>query len=123
MRTATSEVKQEIKKELKEAFVLWKNDTPKGSYLSGYTTFDSNKVKLVGFFNTKKENPNQPDFRIYYTDGKGTKTDLAVSLWENIGKNETRYLTGSTSDNEKIIAFYGKEHQEMRPFIRAYFKD
>lgn len=124
MRTATQEVKQETKKDLKEAFVLWKNKGTNSEYLSGFTTFDENKkVKLIGFINSTKKNPNEPDFRIYYTDEKGAKTDLAVSLWENVGKNDSRYLTGSTSDDEKIVAFYGKEHQEARPFIRAYFKD
>lgn len=122
MRQATLQTKQEFN--LKECFVLWKNTTEKGDYLSGFTSFNpESKVKLIGFFNTNKKNPNEPDFRIYYTDEKGSKSDLAVSLWENIGKNDNRYLTGTTSDNEKVVAFYGREHQEQRPFIRGYFKD
>lgn len=117
-------VEKEVKKELKEAFVLWKNEGKTGEYLSGFTTFDPvKKEKLVGFFNSKKKNPNEPDIRVYYVKDDGSRGEEAVSLWEETSQNGTRYLTGTTDDKERIIAFYGKEHQEMRPHIRAYFKD
>ena len=115
------EVKVEEKKQLEEAFVLWKNKAKSGlDYLSGK---DLNGNKLVGFFNTKKENPKEPDIRIYNTDEKGSAKDEVASLWENIDKKDEKYLTGSTNEKEKLVAWYGKENEEKRPFIRAYFQD
>lgn len=116
-KTNESEVKQEFN--LTEAFVLWKNTSKEGKdYLKGYTF--NKETKLVGFFNGTKKNPKEPDVRVYsLVDGK---QELEVAaLWETTTKNGKRILTGSTNDNEKLVAFYGKEHQEMRPFIRAYY--
>lgn len=118
-----SEVKKEFN--LDEAFVLWKNESKSGkSYLRGKDLHDN---KLVGFFNTKKKNPKEPDVRVCEvevdSEGKETTGKEVCSLWEKQSKNETRYLTGVTDENEYIVAFYGKEHQEMRPYIRAYFQE
>ena len=117
---------EETKKEIKltEAFVLWRNKSKSGGYyLSGTTSEELDATKLVGFFNTNKENPKAPDIRVYTTDKEGKQDKEVCSLWENISKNNVRYLTGSTDEKEKIIAFYGEEHQESRPYIRAYFKE
>ena len=119
-KTETKEVKQELT--LKEAFVLWKNKSKNGNdYLSGFVAGDEN-TKLVGYFNTSKNNPKQPDVRVYsVVDGK---QDIEVaSLWANVSKNDNKYLTGSTNDNEKLVAFYGKENEEKRPYIRVYYKE
>lgn len=116
---------EERKFDLTEAFVLWKNKSKKGEkYLSGYTALDEkeNSVKLVGFYNTNKKNPKEPDIRIYDIDSEGNQGNEVCSLWENISKNENRYLTGTTNDNEKIIAFYTKEVINDRPDIKAYYK-
>ena len=115
------EVKTEEKKQLEEAFVLWKNKAKSGlEYLSGK---DLNDKKLVAFFNTKKENPKEPDIRIYNTDEKGSRKDEVAVLWENIDKKDEKYLTGSTTEKEKLVAWYGKENEEKRPYVRAYFQD
>lgn len=114
------EVKEE-KKELTEAFHLWKNVSKTGlTYLKGADLHDN---KLVGFFNSNKKNPKEPDVRIYEVDSEGKQGEEVASLWESISKKETRYLTGSTNEKEKLIAFYGDKNQEMRPYIRAYFKE
>lgn len=119
VKTNETGVKQEFN--LKEAFVLWKNESKnKTEYLRGFTS--DKKVKLVGFFNTNKKNPKEPDVRVYVTDNEGKDIEVA-SLWESITKNNKRILTGSTNENEKLVAFYGKEHQEMRPYIRAYYRE
>jgi len=121
--TKTNEVGVKQEFNLKESFVLWKNESKnKTEYLRGFIS-DGSKTKLVGFFNTNKKNPKEPDVRVY-TIGADGKQDIEVaSLWESITKNEKRILTGLTNDNEKLVAFYGKEHQEMRPYIRAYYKE
>ena len=125
--TLKEEVKTDVKKEfnLKEAFALWRNESKQGKYyLSGYTLDDAgNKVKLLGYFNSDKENPKQPDVSVFLVDAEGKRADKVASLWENVNEKGVRYLTGTTDENEKLVAFYGKEHEELRPFIRAYYKE
>ena len=119
-KTETKEVKQELT--LKEAFVLWRNKSEKGNdYLSGFTSGEE-QTKLVGFFNTSKKNPKEPDVRVYTQTEKGENLEVA-SLWANVSKNDNKYLTGSTNENEKLVAFYGKENEEKRPYIRVYYKE
>lgn len=120
MRTAKKEeVKQEVK--LTEAFVLWKNKAKSG--LDYFKGMDLNKVKLVAFYNSTKKNPKEPDVRIYTVNAEGKQDKEVASLWENVSKNEKRYLTGSTDEKEKLVAFYGDESDEKKPYIRAYFKE
>lgn len=127
-KQTTKEVveKGEVKKEfnLTEAFVLWKNESKnKVEYLSGRLSDEGSNVKLVGYFNTRKKNPKEPDIRIYDIDSDGSQGIEVCSLWENISKGEKRYLTGTTNDQEKIIAFYNNlEENPNRPYIRAYYK-
>ena len=126
-KQTTKEVveKGEVKKEfnLTEAFVLWKNKSKNNvEYLSGRLE-GKEEVKLVGYFNSRKKNPKEPDIRIYDIDSDGSQGIEVCSLWENISKGEKRYLTGTTNDQEKIIAFYNNlEENPNRPYIRAYYK-
>ena len=120
--TKQEEIKREVT--LEPAFVLWRNKSKNGGfYLSGMTSEEKDATKLIGFFNTNKENPKAPDVRIYTVNAEGKQDKEVCSLWENISKNEKRYLTGTTDEKEHIVAFYGEEHQEMRPYIRAYYKE
>lgn len=131
MRTTQKEVKTEEKGvvnefNLTEAFVLWKNEAKSGNdYLKGYTPADKkgNQTKLIGYFNPNKKNPKEPDVRVYAL--VDDKQDIEVaSLWENVSEGKgTRYLTGTTNDDEKLVAFYGKENEEKRPYIRVYYKE
>ena len=84
----TTSKKEEVKKEgLKGCITLWIQKGKNGKeYLSG-TAYDGTKV--VGFYNSNKENPKEPDIRVY-VDTEGKKTETLVSLWENISKNEKR---------------------------------
>lgn len=118
---------KEVKKgefDLKESFVLWKEKAKSGTdYLKGYGL--EGKIKLVGFYNTNKKNPKEPDIRIYNINDEGKQDKEVCDLWETVSKNEKRYLTGSTDDKEKIIAFYTEEQNKegTRPYIRAYYKN
>ena len=121
--------KEEIKKvekeeetNLKEAFVLWKHEAKSGiTYLSGNT---KEKVSLMGFFNTKKKNPKEPDVRIYLLDEDGKQGEEVCSLWENTSKGGNKYLSGNTNDKENIVAFYNEIDETSKiPYIRAYYKD
>lgn len=111
--------KKEEKQELKECFVLWKQKSKNGlDYLTGYV--NESKVKLVAYFNSKKKNPNEPDLRVYLSDDN--KTEIA-SLWDNVSEEKgTRYMTGKTNEEEKIVAFYDNEEKENRPYLKCYFK-
>lgn len=111
--------------QLKESFVLWKNiSKANNEYLSGNTLDDpKDTFKLVGFFNTNKKNPKEPDIRIYSLNDEGKQETEVADLWETVSKNENRYLTGSTNEKEKLIAFYGNNEDLKRPYIRAYYKN
>lgn len=122
------EQEKEIKKEgefsLKESFVLWKEKSKSGSdYLKGNIL--ENSIRIVGFYNTNKKNPKEPDIRIYSVNDEEKVDKEVCDLWETVSKNEKRYLTGSTDDKERIIAFYNDKQNEegTRPYIRAYYKD
>lgn len=127
-KTIEKEVKTEEKKEfnLEEAFVLWRNKSKAGNfYLSGNTSEACGNKKLIGYFISNKQNPKEPDIRIYELNENNEKGNEIASLWENTSKTDSRYLTGHTSDKdkEKLVAFFGKENEEARPYIRAYFKE
>ena len=115
----TNEKTQEFT--LTEAFVLWKQTAKSGKeYLKGHTT--GKTAKLVGFINSMKENPKEPDVRIYSLDVEGKQDIEVASLWETVSVKGNRYLTGSTNEKEKLVAWYSKDDNEARPYIRAYFK-
>lgn len=116
---------KEIKKganELTEAFALWLHKSKANNeYLSGLTTSENGDVRLVGYFNTNKKNPKEPDIRVYSLNDEGNQDIEVADLWENISKQETRYLSGTTNDKEKLVGFYGDKKEEKRPYIRVYF--
>lgn len=116
-KTETKEEKEKF--DLQECFTLWlhkgKNDV---KYLSG-NIHDGNKV--VGFFN-QKQNDKQPIVRIYDLKEDGSTGEEIITLWEYKSMQGNDYLSGKTNENENIIAFYGDEHQEKRPYIRGYYK-
>lgn len=123
--TETKELpKTEVETNLKELFVLWKQTSRNGlEYLSGKTSEIENPTKLISYFNTNKRNPKEPDIRVYATK-EGQKDIEVATLWENVSDSKgTRYLTGLSNDNEKLVAFYGKENEEKRPYIKCYIKE
>lgn len=123
-KTVEKEIKkeEEVKQEFKliEAFAMWKNESKAGTpYLKG---IDFKKNKLVGFFNSNKKNPKEPDVRIYEVDADGKQGNEVASLWDNVGK-KGNYLTGMTDEKEKIVGFYNKTEDEKRPYVRVYFRE
>lgn len=121
MRQA-KETKNESTFDLEEAFVLWKNNSKNGKeYLSGKTSNTCGDNEIVGFFNTEKKNEKSPDIQIYKRENEELKEICA--LWNSVSKRGITYLTGSTSENEKIVAYYYNSNNEKAPYIRGYFKD
>lgn len=122
MKYVKSETKKEEKEkfDLKECFTLWLNTSKEGNkYLSGY---DFNHNRIIGFYN-KKQNDKQPSIRIFGVDeaGKTTEEEI-ITLWDTTFKTSGKTgLSGYTNEKENLIAFYGDEKDEKRPYIRGYF--
>ena len=122
MKYTKSETKKEEKEkfDLQECFTLWSNTSKEGNkYLSGY---DFNKNRIIGFYN-KKLSDKQPSIRIYGVDEEGKTTqEEIITLWDTTFKTSGKKgLSGYTNEKESIIAFYGDEKEEKRPYIRGYF--
>ena len=117
--TKTTKEEKKEKFDLQECFALWKHESKNNViYLTG---FDFNKNRLVAFYN-KKENDKQPTLRIYDLKEDGSTGEEIITLWETKSKQDNIYLNGVTNENEKIIAFYGDEKDEKRPYVKGYFK-
>ena len=128
MKTTTNAKKQkETKKEgavLKEVFVLWKKTSKNDlDYLSGMLSNTDDKKYLVGYYNTNKKNPKEPDIRIYILNEEGSQDHEIASLWTSESKNGTTYLTGLTDEKEKLVGFFGDSENETRPLIRVYIEE
>lgn len=124
----TKETKTETKggNQLIEAFALWIHDSKAGiKYLTGNLSEKLGSGKLVGYFNTNKKNPKEPDIRVYSIDAEGNQDKEIADLWDNISINENEYLTGTSDEQERLIGFYDKASPEKlkRPYIRVYFKN
>lgn len=122
-----TEVKQvEEKKELREVFALFKAESTTGlEYLYGQLKNDKGEVicQLRGWFNKDKKNPKEPDIRVYERDAEGNQGEVIASLWSNVSKNDVKYMTGITNENEKLVAWFGKEFETKRPYIRVYYSE
>lgn len=122
MKYVKNETKKEEKEkfDLKECFTLWLNTSKEGNkYLTGY---DFNKNRIIAFFN-RKANEKQPSIRIYGVDDEGkTTSEEIITLWDTTFKTSGKSgLSGYTNEKEGIIAFYGDEKEEKRPYIKGYF--
>jgi hypothetical protein len=124
MKRATKTVeKTEEREQLKDCATMWLHKSKAGNdFLKGHSADGS---KLMGFFNSKKNNPKEPDIRIYMLDEEGKAEEKACcSLWQSVSETKgTKYLTGSTNENEKVVGFYQNiEENEKRPYINVFFK-
>lgn len=106
--------------DLKEAFVLWQKESKnKTLYLNGK---DDEGNYLKGFINNEK-NSKKPKIKVYFQNEKGDIKEEACVLWETSSKNGNKYLSGYTTDKQKIIAFYSNNKNLNVPYITAYYKD
>ena len=113
----TENKKKEFK--LKEVCALWSVKTEKGnSYLRGSGDVTGS---VVGFYNTNKKNPKEPDLQIYRTDKEGnTDKRPIISLWCNVGVKGI-YLTGKLF-NSKVVGFVNSDTKDgKRPKVSIYF--
>ena len=114
--TKATETKKEFK--LEQAFALWKQKSKDGkkTYLSA--------KGLIGFYNTKKKNPKEPDLRVYGVNEKKDLTKEPVcSLWCNVSeKTKKKYLTG-TYEGKKVVGFIYEGNNEKVPYLSVYFRE
>lgn len=111
------------KKEFKmvQVFALWKRKSKAGNDF--FTGKDENGINLVGFFNTKKQNPKEPDLRVYVQgeDGKASKDEF-ISLWCNVSANGNKYLTGKLGE-KRVVGFIRKNDNEKAPYVSVYYSE
>ena len=104
--------------EMKEVFTLWKRESKSGDpYFTGKDQYGNG---LVGFFNTNKKNPKEPDLKIYRKDGEGIQKDPAISMWCNVSKNDKKYLTGRICEQRYVGFITNDPDNVKRPYVRVY---
>ena len=117
--------KQENKKQaftLHEVLAMWKQTSKDGkAYFTGKT---SDGKKLVGFYNTKKKNPKEPDIRIYTQTEMKTEAqpEPMLSLWADVSKGGKKYLSGKW-DGKRVVGFISDKADEKRPYFRVYLSE
>lgn len=102
----------------KSVITLWLNNSKKGNqFLTGYLYGE----KVIGFINKEKKNPNEPDIRIYY---KGDTKKEILSLWCNVSKSKTKYLSGKHKD-DRIICFFSDKSKDdkKKPYIFGFVSE
>ena len=126
MKTTTKVIKETEKKgsKLVESFALWLNKSKAGNeYLTGKLSEKLGSGKLVGYFNTNKKNPKEPDIRIYTLDTENKNDKEIADLWDSVSETTgNEYLTGTSDEQERLIGFYGEKNAKT-PYIRVYFKN
>lgn len=115
---------QEKEFNLKQAVTLWIYKSKKGSkYLSGVT---AEGEKVTGFFNKDKQNPKEPDIRLYTRDNEGnTSKDVFLALWCNVKDgSDKKYLSGKIGD-KRVVGFFNSkaEIDGVIPYINIYFSE
>ena len=115
-------VATEQKSTLNELFAMWKQKSKAGK---SYFTGKDSGVQLKGFYNTKKENPKEPDLKIYKVDDNGELCkDVFLALWCNATESGKKYLSGKLKD-ERVVAFINEKATEdnKQPYLRVYLSD
>lgn len=120
----TNSKKEEVKEsDLKELCTLWEHTAESNIvYLSGMLNEELKFEKVIAFYNQNKKNENEPDIRVFSLD-ENKKTNLnIISLWKEVSKDKVDYFTGTTNDNERVVAFINKSKEEKQPLIKIYLK-
>lgn len=110
---------------LEEVFALWKKKSKEGkTYFSGRTTVEGGEpMNITAFYNTKKQNPKEPDIRVYRRDDHDNLSkEEFVSLWCNVTKNGKKVLSGKI-DGKRVIGFINTSGNEKAPYISVYWAD
>ena len=115
--------KTTTKSNLKEAFALWENKKGDNIYYTGKTS-DDNSIRLVAFVVKDKKNEKQPDLQVYEQVEKGKEKPQIASLWLNKSKAGKVYYSGTSNEDEKLVAFINEDTQGGKyPSIRVYYRN
>ena len=120
--------------ELQPIFSLWRRKSKDGkkTYFSGKTTAGE---YVVGFYNTKRKNPKEPDLRVYFqTDNteSGFIPGVSFSIWHNANdKTGKEYFSGVYQNEQnkngvesyKIVGFKSKSKNEKAPELNFYIRE
>jgi uncharacterized protein (DUF736 family) len=122
MATKTANAnKKEFK--LTQVFAMWKRQSKNGNtFFSGK---DEEGKKIRGFYNTKKQNPKEPDIRIYHVaEGGKLEKEVFVSLWCNAKDNGKKYLSGKI-DGKRVVGFINTKAtaENKQPYFSVYWSD
>ena len=120
MAKAQKTQEQKTEFNMTQIFAMWLKKSKSGSkYLTGK---DADGNRLVGFFNGKKQNPKEPDVRIYQMNEEGEMSkEEYTSLWVNVSKNEKKYLSGKIGEM-KVVGFINAKATAdgKRPYFSVY---
>ena len=121
-KTAQATEKKEFN--LERVFTLWIQKGSKGKkYLSGKC---EDGTKVTGFFNNEKQNPKEPDIRVYVRDDEGNLSkEEYCSLWCNVSETtEKKYLSGKIGD-DRVVGFFNSKAKigENIPYINVYLSE
>lgn len=118
---AKTENKAYQKENLTEVLTLWKRQSK--SDKPYFTGKDADGNRIVGFFNTNKKNPKEPDLRVYRYDGDEIAKDPFISLWCNVSKNGKKYLSTKIDGVSYVGFISGDSEESKRPYVRVYKRE
>lgn len=119
----TSNNTKENKSDLIEVFALWEAKKGDRVYYTGKTA-GATPIRIVGFVNTTKKNPNQSDINVYEQVEKGKEKPQIASLWQNKSKSGKLYYGGQDNEGKRIVGFINEKTQDGKyPAIRVYYSD
>lgn len=108
---------------LKQVFAMWKRTSKNGkTFFSGK---DENGKEIRGFYNTNKQNPKEPDIKIYHlAEGGELEKEVFVSLWCNAKDNGKKYLSGKI-DGKRVVGFINAKAiaENKQPYFSVYWSD
>lgn len=108
---------------LKQVFAMWKRKSKNGATYFVGKDVDGREIR--GFYNGKKQNPKEPDIRIYHLTEKGEiEKEVYVSLWCNAKENGKKYLSGKI-DGARVVGFINAKAtpENKQPYFSVYWSD
>ena len=124
-KTKTTAKASTQKKEfnLERLLVLWRYKSKKGNvYFSGKT---EEGAKVSGFYNKDKQNPKEPDIKLYFFDDEGNlEKDPFLAMWCNATTKDKKYLSGKYEE-KRVVGFINEKSEinGVKPYINVYFSD
>lgn len=107
---------------MEQVFAMWAAKSKDGKK---YFTGKYGEKQLRAFYNTKKQNPKEPDIRIYeLDDDKKLSKEALISLWCNVSKNGKKYLSGKI-DGKRVIGFINAKatDENKMPYFTIYWSE